>query len=184
MRKNVFGRQFKRDVNERKALFRGLLNSLVIHERIKTTEEKAKAIRRDADKLVTKARKERLHAKMLLQPDLSSSAVTKMIDDIAPRFAGRQGGYTRIVRLAPRKSDSARLAMIEWVEKGKALAVVDGKAAKRGAKAVTGTTSVASTAKIDTKTGNKKAAAKKAPAKSAVKKTTKKAVKKKEAKAK
>lgn len=180
MRKNVFGRQFKRDANERKALFRGLLTSLVIHERIKTTEEKAKAIRADADKLVTKARKERLHAQMLLQPDLSSVAVKKMINDIAPRFAGRNGGYTRIVRLAPRKTDSARLAMIEWVEKGKALATIQEKPSTGGGSS-SGRKKVAMTeahseAKAGTKAKSKKAAVKKVTAKKA---TTKKTVAKK-----
>lgn len=133
----------------------------MIHERIKTTEEKAKAIRADADKLVTKARKERLHAQMLLQPDLSSVAVKKMINDIAPRFAGRNGGYTRIVRLAPRKTDSARLAMIEWVEKGKALTTVEAKSKKTTA----AMTEARSEASVETKAKSKKAALKEGAAK-------------------
>ena len=67
MRKNVFGRQFKRDKNERAALFKGLISSLVLHERIKTTEEKAKAIKGEVDKIITKAKKGDLAARHLLQ---------------------------------------------------------------------------------------------------------------------
>ncbi len=171
MRKHVYGRQFKRDVNERKALFRGLLEALVLHEQIKTTEEKAKAIRRDADKLVTKARKERLHALSLLQPDLSHHAVRKMIDLIAPRFEGRNGGYTRVIRLAPRRTDSAKMAVIEWVEKRAETAKISEKGVKSKTKAITSRTSEAKTEKKipARKTAKKAAVAKKTPAKKAKK---------------
>ena len=70
MRKNVFGRQFKRDANERKALFKNLLTSLILHERIKTTPAKAKAIRAAADKLITKAKKGGDAALRNLAPDV------------------------------------------------------------------------------------------------------------------
>lgn len=120
MRKNYFGRQLKRDANERKALFKGLVSQLVIHERVKTTEAKAKAIRGLAEKLVTKSRKEALLAHKLLQPYLTAEALKKMISDIGPRFVNRQGGYTRIVKLQNRFSDNADMAIIEWVEKGTA----------------------------------------------------------------
>lgn len=118
MRKNYFGRQLKRDANERKALFKGLVSQLVIHERVKTTEAKAKAIRGLAEKLVTNSRKEALLAHKLLQPYLTADALKKMIGDIGPRFANRPGGYTRIVKLQNRFSDNADMAIIEWVEKG------------------------------------------------------------------
>ncbi len=117
MRKNVFGRQFKRDVNERKALFKSLLSELVLHERIETTLEKARAIKSDADKLITKAKyDDKLHARILLQPLVSSTAVMKLIDDLGPRFADRQGGYTRIIKLGRRFNDNAQTAFIEWTE--------------------------------------------------------------------
>lgn len=121
MRKNVFGRQFKRDKNERKALFRGLMNSLVNEGRIRTTEQKAKAIRADVDKLVTKAKKEESHARRLLSSHLSSDALDKMITDIAPSFKDRQGGYTRIVRLGNRFSDNASMVIMEWVERAEVI---------------------------------------------------------------
>ena len=70
MRKQIFGRRFKRDKNERKALFNGLISAMVLKGKIKTTEAKAKAIRSDLEKLVTKAKKEERVARRLLQPNL------------------------------------------------------------------------------------------------------------------
>jgi large subunit ribosomal protein L17 len=118
MRKNVFGRQFKRDANERKALFKNLLTSLVLEERIKTTPAKAKAIRSAADKLVTKAKKGGPDALRTLAPDVNYNAVVKLVNDIAPRFANRQGGYTRILKFANnRVADNAPQVIMEWVER-------------------------------------------------------------------
>ena len=128
MRKNVFGRQLKRDLNERKALFKGLISSLVIHEEIKTTEQKAKAVRGLAEKLVTKSRKEKLQAYALLQPYLTPEALKKMMSEIGPRFANRPGGYTRITKLPNRFSDNADMVTLSWVEKKAAPVVVDKKA--------------------------------------------------------
>lgn len=117
MKKQVFGRQFKRDTNERKALFKGLINELVIRESITTTEEKAKAIRPQVEKLVTRAKRRHESAKQFLQPFLSSGALDKMIKDLSIRFADRPGGYTRIVKIGRRFSDNASMAIIELVEK-------------------------------------------------------------------
>jgi large subunit ribosomal protein L17 len=128
MRKNVFGRQFKRDLNERKALFKGLISSLVIHEEIKTTEQKAKAVRGLAEKLVTKSRKEKNQAYTLLQPYLTPVALKKMMENIGPRFATRPGGYTRITKLPNRFSDNADMVTLAWVEKETAVVVADKKA--------------------------------------------------------
>lgn len=116
MRKNVFGRQFSRDRNERKALFKGLLSSLVLEGRIETTLEKAKAIRPSAERLITKARKESRLAKRLLEQDLIPVAVEKMMREVVLRFDKRNGGYTRIIKLGSRFSDKASTALIEWVE--------------------------------------------------------------------
>ncbi len=116
MRKNVFGRQLKRDKNERKALFKSLLTSLVLYERIQTSEAKAKAIKADADKLITKAKKGGLHAYRLLEPDLANIAVKKLLNTIAPRFANRQGGYTRIIRVGSRLKDNSPEVILEWTE--------------------------------------------------------------------
>src|SRR6266699_2019330 len=109
MKKHVFGRHFKRDANERKALFKNLLTSLVIHERIKTTQEKAKAIKAAADKLVTKAKKGGTEAARNLEPDINHDAVKKLLTDIAPRFVSRQGGYTRIIKIGRRTGDNASM---------------------------------------------------------------------------
>ncbi|MBI2033054.1 MAG: 50S ribosomal protein L17 [Candidatus Levybacteria bacterium] len=121
MKKNVFGRKFKRDVNERKALFKGLMSQLVLHGRIRTTEPKAKAIRSSADKLITKARKNKLLAKKLLSVDLIPAAVDKLLNDVVKRFNGRSGGYTRLIKLGKRFNDNAEMVIMEWVEGEKAI---------------------------------------------------------------
>ena len=117
MRKKVFGRQLKRDKNERKALFKSLLSSLVLYESIQTTEAKAKAIKSSADKLITKAKKGGLHSFRLVEPKVSTQAVKKLLNTIAPRFNNRQGGYTRIIRMGKRLKDNAQQVILEWTEK-------------------------------------------------------------------
>lgn len=173
MRKQVFGRQFKRDINERKALFKGLITSLVIHERIQTTEEKAKAIRPTAEKLITKAlKKDRLQAYSLLQPYMTSPAVEKMLTDVAPRFSSRPGGYTRIVKIGKRFNDNATMVIMEWVEKKKA--VVADKAPKAGKETVEASANVAKPKKAAAVKKKKAAPKKEAKAKTATKKEKKK----------
>ena len=119
MKKHVFGRKLKRDINERKALFKGLMSSLVLHEKIETTESKAKAIKGEVDKLVTNAKKEAILARKLLSDKLSPEALEKMIKDIAPRFDKRQGGYTKMARLGKRFGDDATMVLLEWTETAK-----------------------------------------------------------------
>lgn len=104
----------KRDTHERKALFKSLLSSLVQHGRISTTQAKAKAIKPSVDKLITTAKKGGLHAARLLAPELSNDAVKKLLNTIAPRFAGRHGGYTRIIRVGNRLKDNASEVILEW----------------------------------------------------------------------
>lgn len=116
MRKNIFGRKFKRDINERKALFKLLMSSLVLREKIKTTQAKAKAIKGEVDKLITKARKEKVLARKLLSSHLTPKAIDKLLSEIAPRFKERHGGYTRIVKTGRRLSDGARMVLMEWTE--------------------------------------------------------------------
>lgn len=116
MRKNVFGRKFKRDKNERKALFKSLMSSLVLAERIETTEAKAKAIRPEIEKLVTKAKQGTNAAKLVLQQSLSKEAFDKILKDVAPRFTNRQGGYTRIIKRGNRFGDDAPVVLMEWTE--------------------------------------------------------------------
>jgi large subunit ribosomal protein L17 len=101
----------------RKALLANQVCSLIEHQRIKTTLAKAKAVRPLAEKMVTLGKKGSLHARRTALAVLrQKDAVKKLFDDIAPRSADRKGGYTRIVKLGARKSDSAPIAFIEWVD--------------------------------------------------------------------
>lgn len=146
MKKNIFGRQFKRDTNERKALFKNLATSLVLQERIETTEQKAKAMKSHVDRLVTKAKKGGVQAERLLQPYMHSDAVKKMLSDIAPRFQKRPGGYTRILKIGNRFSDNAQVVMMEWVEKK--TIVADASVAKKAPRR--NAAKVEATAKVET----------------------------------
>ena len=122
MRKNVFGRQFSRDTNQRKALFKSLISSLILDESIKTTLEKAKAIKGDVDKIVNKAKKGDNTLKVqLLQRSLGAEAMNKVIKDLAPRLSGRTSGYTRITKLGRRFSDNAPMVLMEWFIKSQNL---------------------------------------------------------------
>ena len=111
------GRKLGRTTAHRKALLRNLATALLEHERIITTEPKAKELRRVADKLVTLGKRGNLHARrQALQTVQSNAVVQKLFNEIAPRFAGRQGGYTRIIRLGYRPGDAAAMAVIELVD--------------------------------------------------------------------
>jgi|SRR5579872_4874403 len=120
MRKKVFGRKFKRDKNERQALFKNLISQLVENERIETTLQKAKAIQPQAEKLVTKVKKREANSALTLQKYLKGDLITKMIEDIGPRFQNRNGGYLRIIKTTNRIKDNAQMAIIEWTEPKKA----------------------------------------------------------------
>ena len=101
----------------RKALLANQVCSLIEHQRIKTTLAKAKAVRPLAEKMVTLGKKGSLHARRTALAVLrQKDAVKKLFEEIAPRSATRNGGYTRIVKLGARKSDSAPVAFIEWVD--------------------------------------------------------------------
>jgi large subunit ribosomal protein L17 len=111
------GRKLGRTTAHRKALLRNLATALLEHERIITTEPKAKELRRVADKLVTLGKRGDLHARrQALQVVRSNAVVRKLFDEIAPRFAERQGGYTRVLRLGYRAGDAAAMAVIELVD--------------------------------------------------------------------
>jgi large subunit ribosomal protein L17 len=106
-----------RTAAHRKALLANQVCSLIAHQRIKTTLAKAKAVRPLAEKMVTFGKNGSLHARrMALSMLRQKDAVKKLFDEIAPRSADRNGGYTRIVKLGQRKSDSASMAFIEWVD--------------------------------------------------------------------
>jgi large subunit ribosomal protein L17 len=101
----------------RDALLANQVCSLIIHQRIRTTLAKAKAARPLAEKMVTLGKKGTLHARRTAAAYLHQpAAVKKLFEEIAPRSATRAGGYTRIVKLGPRKSDSAPMAVLEWVD--------------------------------------------------------------------
>jgi large subunit ribosomal protein L17 len=117
MRHRVDGRLFGRTANQRKALLKGLVTSLLEHERIETTEAKAKEVRRIAEKIITLGLKGDLHAKRLAFAYLSDRAsVAKLFSEIAPRFSGRNGGYLRIIQTRNRVNDSAPMAVLEFID--------------------------------------------------------------------
>jgi large subunit ribosomal protein L17 len=116
MRKLNKGRKFSRKIGPRKALLRVLVNNFFLHEKIKTTEAKAKELRSIAEKMITKAKKGDLANRRLLARDLTPIMTKKIIDQIAPTYKDRQGGYTRIIKLGPRHSDSAKMVIIELVK--------------------------------------------------------------------
>src|SRR5215510_9479916 len=151
------GRKFGRNTSHRRAMFRNLAANLIAHERIETTDEKAKELRRVTERLITKAirlgdvaytknedlkpadRAKRLHAQRLVGAFIPrfgtrlEGAETKKIDlvekvflDLAKRFEGRAGGYTRIIKLGPRRGDAANMSLIEFVGELKAKPEAEG----------------------------------------------------------
>jgi large subunit ribosomal protein L17 len=108
----------------RDALLANQVISLIEHNRIKTTLAKARAVRPFAEKLVTIGRKNTLHARRLALSYLlhNEGAVRALFEKVAPRTAGRQGGYTRIIKLGNRNSDAAEMAFLEWVDHAPAAA--------------------------------------------------------------
>lgn len=117
MRHNVMGRRLGRSKDQRKALFRNLTTELFRHNRIKTTEAKAKAIQPIVEKLVTLARRGDLHARRMAARELTDpSVLKKLFDEIGTNATNRPGGYTRIYKLGPRRGDAANMAIIELVD--------------------------------------------------------------------
>jgi len=98
------------------AFLRTLISQLILRERLKTTEARAKETAPLAEKLVTIAKGGTPHSRRVLHARLSEAAAAKLAGEIAPRFGARRGGYTRIVKLPPRKSDGARMAIVEFVK--------------------------------------------------------------------
>jgi large subunit ribosomal protein L17 len=144
MRHKKSGRQFGRDTSSRRAMLRNLAANLITHERIETTDAKAKELRRVAERLITKAARlgpvahtpqgelsatdkaRRLHASRLLSSFIPRWGVTgegakvdiveKVLVDLTKRFEGRAGGYTRITKLGPRRGDGAPMSIIEFID--------------------------------------------------------------------
>ncbi len=115
MRHHNKNRKFGRTKNQRNALMNGLVYSLVKYKRIVTTEAKAKELRPQVEKLVTKSKTSNLHTKRVIQSQTGSFDVARELDIIAQTMVDRQGGYTRIVKMEPRKSDGSKMAYIEFV---------------------------------------------------------------------
>lgn len=116
MRHKKKGRKFTRSKDQRKALFRNLSSSLIIKEKISTTESKAKELRPTVEKFITRAKNNTLANQRLLLRDFSEKVVKKLLEELGPRYKDRAGGYTRIVKINPRTSDGAKMAVIELVK--------------------------------------------------------------------
>ncbi|PWM76420.1 MAG: 50S ribosomal protein L17 [Phascolarctobacterium sp.] len=109
-------RKLGRNSSNRKALFRSILSSFFKHERIETTVTKAKEVSKHAAKLITLAKRGDLHARRLVMAELvDEEATRKLFNEIAPKYADRQGGFTRIYRVGPRRGDAAEMAIIELI---------------------------------------------------------------------
>jgi large subunit ribosomal protein L17 len=118
MRHQVAGKKLSRSQGQRKALFKNLINALVIQGKIKTTESKAKAIRGLVDKLITRGKTGTLQARRMIGAFLQNKiAVRKIVDELGPLFKTRPGGFTRMVRLGRRRGDNAMMVRLELVEK-------------------------------------------------------------------
>lgn len=116
MRHRNYGRKLSRNTSHRRSLLRNLVTSLILEERIETTLPKAKAARGIAEEMITLGKRGDLHARRLAAAYiLSAVAVKKLFEDVAPRFASRSGGYTRIVHTGWRKGDGADTAVIEII---------------------------------------------------------------------
>ena len=127
MKHRVSGRKLGRTSSHRLAVLRNLSTSLFRHERITTTLMKAKELRPFAERLITISKRETLHARRLVLRDIhDKDVVAKMFDALSSRYAQRPGGYTRIIKLGPRRGDNAEIARIE---------LVDAEVPKKGAEA-------------------------------------------------
>ncbi|HUA83401.1 MAG TPA: 50S ribosomal protein L17 [Bryobacteraceae bacterium] len=116
MRHKVAGYKLGRSMGARKALFKGLVTSVIEHERVVTTVPKAKAVRPLVEKMITLAKRDTLHTRRQAAAFLESpAAVKKLFDKLGTRFGQREGGYVRVVRLGNRKGDGAEQAMLELV---------------------------------------------------------------------
>jgi large subunit ribosomal protein L17 len=117
MRHRVAGVKLGRSAAHRRALFRNLVTALLEHEAVRTTDAKAKELRRWADRMITLGKQGTLHARRRAAAVIRRRRVLKkLFDEIAPRFDGRDGGYTRVVKLGMRRGDAAALSVVELVE--------------------------------------------------------------------
>ena len=117
MRHQKTRNKLSRDSADRKSLLMNLTKEVLEHERIKTSEAKAKAVKPEIEKLITLAKRGDLHARRQALSALSQDkfAVHKLFEEVAPRYAERPGGYTRILKLGPRRSDATEMVYLELV---------------------------------------------------------------------
>ncbi len=126
MRHRMAGRHLGRNTAQRRALFRNLMTELFRHDRIRTTQAKALAVRSEAEKLVTMAKRGQakrqaeqgdVHERRMVAAVLTDPAVVRrLFDEIAPRFTERNGGYTRVLKLGPRLGDGSEMVLLELVD--------------------------------------------------------------------
>ena len=117
MRHQKTRHKLSRDTAHRRSLLRNLCREVIQHERIKTSQAKAKAVKPELEKLITLAKRGDLHARRRALAELGQDKfiVHKLFEEIAPRYAQRPGGYTRIIKLGPRRSDSTEMVFLELV---------------------------------------------------------------------
>jgi len=132
MRHQLSGRQLSRNAPHRAAMLRNMAASLLRHETIRTTVPKAKELRRVVEPLITLGKSDSAANRKLAFSRLrDNTVVTKLFEDLGPRFNARPGGYTRILKMDPRPGDSAPMALMQLVDKATASAEVDDKPAKK-----------------------------------------------------
>ena len=118
MRHRWHGRKLGRTSKHRDAMTRNMVTALIDEERVRTTLAKAKEVRRHAERIITKGKRGTLHARRQVAAYLKTpAAVAKLMETIAPRYAARPGGYTRILRLPPRAGDAAPMAILELIDR-------------------------------------------------------------------
>jgi large subunit ribosomal protein L17 len=116
MKKRKRGRKLSRKRNQRKALLKSLASTIILKEKVKTTEAKAKEVSPFLEKQISRAKIGNLVSRRILANFFSPQIVKKLVNEIGPRYKERKGGYTRIIKLGPRKSNGAKMAAIELVK--------------------------------------------------------------------
>lgn len=163
------GRKLSRKSGPRKALVRGLVSQIILHEKVTTTLEKAKEVQPVVEKIITRAKSGTLHDRRMAAKWLSSAdmALEKLFEELGPLYKERNGGYTRIIKLENRKGDNARMSVIELLDVEKLTKKAATEAKKEAPKGNSSATAQS------TPKGAKKPAAKKVAPKKTVKKETK-----------
>lgn len=115
MNKRKVGRKFNRETDQRRALLHSLVRNLITHERIETSEARAKELRPLVEKLLTKAREEKLSTIRYLTRYMDEKTAQKLLKNIAPKYSERPGGYTRIIKIINKRNDASKRAIIEFV---------------------------------------------------------------------